>query len=271
MRVAAWLVVLGMGLGLTARGGGSPAQAGDRAFTVAAAADLSAALPEVNRAFERKTGVQATAVLGSSGQLRQQIEAGAPYDVFLSANAEYVDFLVKQGLVDRQSRRVYAVGRLALVVNRRSGVQAARPRDLLRRQIHRIAIANPDHAPYGKAAREALQRSGVWSSVEKKVVLADNVRQALQFVQTGNAEAGLVALPTLPVPEVTHTLVDRNLHAPILQTAGVVKRGPFVARAGEYLEFLAGAEAQGILGRYGFEPPPAPPGSGAPRRQPRPQ
>jgi molybdate transport system substrate-binding protein len=251
-----WARVGALGAALALGGGPRPAPAGERAFTVAAAADLHAALPEIAAAFERQTGVKPVLSFSSSGTLMRQIQGGAPFDVLLSANEQYVDMLAGQRRVERRSIRAYAVGRLVLVVNRRSGVKATVPRDLLRRQIRRIAIANPEHAPYGKAAREALRKAGVWTSLERKVVLADNVRQALQFVQTGNAEAGLVSLSGTGVPEVNHTLVDRNLHAPIVQAAGIVSGSPFAARAAEFLDFLTGPAAQEVLRRHGFEPPP---------------
>lgn len=253
-----WALLGALGAALAIGGEPRPAPAGERAFTVAAASDLQAVLPEIAALFERQTGVRPVLTFGSSGNLTTQIQGGAPFDAFLSADRRYVERLAGQGRVERRSIRLYAVGRLALVVNRRSGVQATVPRDLLRRQVRRIAIANPEHAPYGRAAREGLRKAGVWTSVERKVVLADNVRQALQFVQSGNAEVGLVALSVANVPEVTHTPIDRNLHAPLEQAAAVVSKSPLAARAEAFLDLLTAPAGQEILLRHGFErPPPA--------------
>src|SRR5579884_3270567 len=155
-------------------------------LTVAAAADLSCLEPGLVNAFEQQAGVHITVTLGASGILRQQIENGAPYDVFLSANEQYVRDLAAAGVIDPSSVRIYALGRLGL------WSRDSRFRDvsqLQRPDLVHLAIANPEHAPYGAAARDFLQRRGIWDAVRSRVVYGENVRQALQFAETGNADA----------------------------------------------------------------------------------
>jgi molybdate transport system substrate-binding protein len=189
---------------------------------VAAAADLQFAFPEIAAAFEQETGRPVRLVFGSTGQLTQQIENGAPYDLFAAANIAYVQRLAEQGLVLEDSIALYARGHLVLAVNRKAGVNAEALEDLLDPSIQHIAIANPEHAPYGMAAQEALQSAGLWEALQDKLVRGETVRQALQFVQSGDAQVGIVALSVAEVPEVTWTLIDQDLHKPIDQALAIL-------------------------------------------------
>ncbi len=245
--VAVALLLVGCG-GPAARGSADP-------LYVAAAANLATALPDVNRAFRAATGIPVTPVWGSSGTLAQQIANGAPYDVFLSANESYVDDLIAQGHLVAESKRIYALGTLALVVAVDREAVVASLTDLTRPEVERIALANPDHAPYGQAAVEALRRAGVWSQVTTKVVMGENVRQALQFVQTGNADAGLVAAALLPAPGVVVRPVPQNLYTPVRQAAAVVARSASPEGAQRFLAFLTGPEGQAILRQHGYRLP----------------
>jgi len=221
---------------------------------VAAAADLRLALEELARLFERAHGVQVVPVFGSSGMLAQQIQQGAPFDIFLSADEQFVTQLVRRGHVRADSVRAYATGRLAVVVRRGLGITTPVLEDLVRPAVRRVAMANPEHVPYGRAARQALERSGLWSQVQPRLVLGENISQALQFVQTENADAGLVAVSLLTGSSLPWTLVDQRLHTPLRQVGGILHgaRGP---RAGEFLEFILSGQGQAVLARYGFEPP----------------
>jgi molybdate transport system substrate-binding protein len=147
---------------------------------------------------------------------------------------------------------LYARGRVVLAVNREAGVSAVTPEDLLSDAITRIAIANPDHAPYGVAAKEALISAGVWEQIEDKIVYGENVRQTLQFIQTGDAQVGIVALSVANVPEITWTLLDDSLHNPLDQALGVVTSSPHKEEAKRFAEFINGPIGRPIMQKYGF-------------------
>jgi molybdate transport system substrate-binding protein len=219
---------------------------------VAAAADLQYAFTEIAALSEKRTGQPVTLVFGSTGQLAQQIENGAPFDLFAAANIAFVEDLRAKGLVFDDSVALYGEGRIVLAVNRGAGVSAAAPDDLLNPVIQRIAIANPEHAPYGVAAKEALISAGVWEAVEPKLVYGENVRQALQFVQTGDAQAGIVALSVANVPEITWTLIDADLHNPLRQALAVVTTSSQPEAARAFAAFINGPEGRPIMQRYGF-------------------
>lgn len=221
-------------------------------LTVAAAADLQFAFTEIAALFEARTGQPVTLVFSSTGQLAQQIENGAPFDLFAAANIAFVERLLDADLVLDDSVALYAEGHIVLAVNREAGVEATTLDDLSNPAIERIAIANPEHAPYGVAAKEALIRAGVWAAVEPKLVYGENVRQTLQFIQTGDAQAGIVALSIADVPEISWTLIDGGLYTPLRQALAVVASSaqPDAARA--FAAFINGPEVRPIMQRYGF-------------------
>ncbi len=218
---------------------------------VAAASDLQSALPVLAERFLERHGVKVIPTFGSSGQLAQQTEQGAPYDVFLSANKTFVEQLAAKGAVKPGSVMPYARGLLVLVVHRESKVSVSGLPDLLKPEIKHVAIANPKLAPYGLAATQILERSGL-SAVTPKLVQAESIRHALQFVQTGNAEAGLVALSVADVPEVERIELDRKLYDPIVQYMGIVSRTENPEAARMFADFLLSDEGQRLLASFGF-------------------
>lgn len=224
-------------------------------LTVAAASDLQFAFQELGRLFEQQTGQPVVFTFGSTGNLARQIEHGAPVDLFAAANIAFVEDLVQKGRVEPQSIQRYARGRVTLAVNRASGASAVTLADLLDPRIKQVAIANPDHAPYGLAAKEALISAGIWEQIQPKLVYGENVRQALQFVQTGNAEAGIIALSVADVPEITHMLIDEALHRPLIQALGVVTGSAQAEGARAFARLLLTPEGLRIMNRYGFSPP----------------
>ncbi len=230
----------------------SPAAAAPTELTVAAAADLQFAFTEIGALFEQETGHKVTFVFGSTGQLAQQIENGAPYDLFASANLSFVDNLAKKNLVVPDSVVLYARGRIVLAVNQASGIQAVELEDLLSDKITRIAIANPEHAPYGLAAKEALQSAGLWEQIQPKLVYGENVRQTLQFIQTGDAQAGIVSLSVANVPEITWSLINAELHNPLDQALAVVISSSHQEVALQFAEFINGPSGRPIMQKYGF-------------------
>jgi molybdate transport system substrate-binding protein len=232
----------------------NPAGRAAAVLRVAAASDLQGVLPKLTERFAAATGITVTPVIGASGQLAQQIRQGAPFDVFLSANMAFVRDLAKAGLIDPDSVRAYARGRLVLVVNRSAGVTVDGLKALSQEKVRRVAIANPEVAPYGKAAQQALEKAGLWEDLKPKVVQADTVRQALQFVQTGNAEAGLVAHSVSGVPEVIATDIDPTLYEPILQGLGITSNSGNGEPARQFARFLLDGGGQSVLTSFGFGP-----------------
>jgi molybdate transport system substrate-binding protein len=221
-------------------------------LTVAAAADLQFAFSDLAALFEEQTGHKITLVFGSTGQLSQQIENGAPYDLFAAANIEYIHRLAGQRLVLEDSIALYARGRIVLAANRQAGIEVVDLEDLLNPQIRHIAIANPEHAPYGVAAKQALESAGLWEAVEQKLVFGENIRQALQFVQTGDAEAGIVALSVADVPEITWVLIDDGLHKPLDQALAILASSRHAELAGQFAGFINSESGRPVMRRYGF-------------------
>ncbi len=224
----------------------------EQPITVAAAADLQFAFTDIAALYEQQTGRKVTLVFGSTGQLVQQIENGAPFDLVAAANIAYVDRLAEQGLVIPESAALYARGRIVLAVNKQSGVAAAALEDLLSDQVDHIAIANPEHAPYGLAAKQALESLGLWERLRPKLVYGENVRQALQFVQTGDAEVGIIALSVAAVPEITWTLIDEPLHQPLDQALAILSSSRQPELAGDFIAFINGEAGRPIMRQYGF-------------------
>lgn len=229
-----------------------------RTLIVGAASDVQFAFEEIAPLFRQEKGIEVQFTFGGSGSLARQIENGAPIDVFVAADEDFVAQLQQQGLILDDTRRVYALGHLALVTNRAAGAGVTRPEDLIRPEVKHVAIANPDIAPYGRAAHQALERAGLWDQIKPKLVYGENVRQALQFVQAGDAEAGFVAASLAGVPEVTSMLVDGALYDPLRQTLAVVRSTRNEAAAREFVGFLTGTRGAGIMKKYGFDLPPGP-------------
>jgi molybdate transport system substrate-binding protein len=221
------------------------------AVMVYAASDLAFAMREIAPLFERASGARVTLVLGSTGNLARQIEHGAPADLFFAADEGFIDGLRDRGIVIAETRTLYAQGRLVLASVRRARAPLEM-QDLVGPGVKRLAIANPDHAPYGRAAREALERLGLWERVRPKLVYAENIRHALQFLQAGAVDAALVARAIAEVPEVVSVPVDPALHRPLNQVAAVVRRSPRPELALAFLHFVIGPEGRPIMKRRGY-------------------
>jgi molybdate transport system substrate-binding protein len=245
------ITLLALGLVLAA---GSPAraQSPSPAITVYAASDLDMAFREIKPLFEKATGARVTLVMGSTGNLAKQIEHGAPADVFFAANESFIDDLLAAGAVIPQTRALYAQGRLVLATPTASAVTVRELAELLKPEVRRVAIANPAHAPYGRAAQEALESVGVWERVKAKLVYGENIRHTLQFIETGAVEAGIVALSVAGVPAVRYVPIDPKLHKPLNQVAAVIKRSARPELGLAFIQFLNGPEGRPIMKRYGF-------------------
>jgi len=220
---------------------------------VAAASDMVEALPELGHDFEAHSGVKVIPSFGPSGGLAQQIANGAPFDVFLSADRRFLDNLVATNHVEASSRRIYAIGKIVLYA---PTIHLARVIDLRSPEIRRISIANPETAPYGRAAKQALERSGIWKDVESKVVIAENVRQALDMAETGNVDATITALSlVMRLPPATKLIVPDQLYDPIQQEAGIVIHPDANRKAHTFLYYIGSTAGKRILMKYGFSLP----------------
>lgn len=224
---------------------------------VAAAADLRYAFEEIGSIFQRETGVHPRFSFGSSGQLAAQVEQGAPFDVLFSADESYVQRLAQRGFIAANTQQLYAVGRIVMWVRTVSLLTVDRGFSVLSDPgVRYVAIANPEHAPYGRAAQQALQKAGVYEQVRSKIVYGENVGLTLQLVQTGNADVGIAALSLALAPPIApqgrYWLIPSNLHAPIRQGAGVVSRSAQQNQARSFLAFVNGATGRPIMRRYGF-------------------
>jgi molybdate transport system substrate-binding protein len=228
---------------------------GPATITVSAAADLTSAFQEIARAYEAETGTKVALNFGSTGQLAQQIERGAPVDVFAAADVSYVDGLERENLIIPETRTLYARGRLTLWTRAESPLRIESLTDLARPEVQRVAIANPDHAPYGAAARDALRQAGVWDVVQPKLVLGENVAQTLQFAETGNVDVAIVALSLSVQSQGRWVLVPQELHAPIDQALAVVKGTKHEREARGFVSFVGSREGREVMRRYGFTLP----------------
>ena len=226
-------------------------------ITIAAASDLTYAMNEIAANFEKATGCSVHMSMGSSGNFLTQIENGAPFDLFFSADIAYPKKLETEGLAAPGSTYLYAVGKIVLWtrndsrVDIRSGLAALRDP-----AVHKIAIANPEHAPYGRAAEEALRKAGVYDSVKDRLVLGENISQAAEFVESGNADAGILAFSLVLSPAMKGrgrtSTIPENLYIPIEQGAVVLLSSKNQQAAEQFLAYIKSPGTAALLERYGF-------------------
>jgi len=215
-------------------------------ITVAAASDLKVPLTKIAADFERATGATINLSFGSSGLISRQIENGAPIDIFMSASKKFIDPLAKKKLVGQS--KPYARAFVVLIGKARTHSELLLP------TIKKIAIANPKHAPFGAAAVEILKNDKTWPQVKDKLVYADNVSQAYEFVKTGNADAGFVALSLAKPANIEYTIMNPRLYEPLtLWVAPIAKtKRPKTTRA--FIEFLSAPESLKTLESNGIQP-----------------
>jgi molybdate transport system substrate-binding protein len=198
-----------------------------------------------------------TFTFGSSGNFAKQLIEGAPFDVYASANVKFVDDTIAGGACDAATKALYGRGRLVIFTKQGLAPAAAKIEDLADARFVKVAIANPQHAPYGKAAQQALETTGAWAAVQPKLVFGDNIQQTFQFVQTGNVEAAVIAL-SLAIAQadakegVDWVPVDDKLHQPLDQALAVCKHGGNPKLAQEFAAFVNSPEGRAIMTRYGF-------------------
>lgn len=251
--VLAALLALGVGCG--------PAHAQTDAPVIAAASSLQFALVDIADRFTAETGMTVRLSFGSTGNFARQIREGAPFEMFMAADDTTIPTLADDGLTMGPGS-VYAVGRIALVAPLGSALDVTQGLDgvaalLAADRLTRFAIANPDHAPFGIAARQALENAGLWQALQPKMVLGENVAQAAQFALSGNAEGGIIAYSLALAPQVarrsSHALIPADMHAPLQQHMVLLSGAGPVAVA--FHDYLGSPEARGILQRFGFTLP----------------
>lgn len=221
-------------------------------LTVAAASDLTQAFEEIGREFEAANKTKVVFVFGSTGMLTRQIENGAPMDLFAAANVDYVNQLEQKGLIVPGTKAIYARGRITMWTTADSQLQFQTITDLKRPEVKRIAIANPDHAPYGLAAQQALQKAGMWDEIKPKLVYGENIRQTLQYAETGNVDVAIVALSLSQQSKGRWVLIPEELHQPIDQGLAVIKTTRNESAARAFAAFVTGPRGREILAKYGF-------------------
>jgi molybdate transport system substrate-binding protein len=231
-----------------------------QAVKIAAAADLKFAMAGLASQFEKQSGVKLDVSYGSSGNFLTQIQNGAPFDLFFSADSEYPKKLKAAGLTEPGTLREYAVGHIVIWTPRDSEINPAKDgwKSLLDQRVKKIAIANPDHAPYGRAALAALKKAGIYEQVKDKLVYGENISQAAEFVQSGNAQAGIVALSLAISPAMKNGKrweIAADSYPPIKQAVVLLKTSKNRDAARRFLEFVNGSQGREILQRFGFTVP----------------
>ena len=255
-------ITLFLSILLTLTASDFPANAREsKELIVSAAADLSPALQVIADNYQKKTGVTLKLSFGASGAITQQIQNGAPFDLFFSADMGYPRQLIASGLVDASSVREYAVGKLVLWVPAKSPLNVERKgmEILLDPTVQKISIANPQHAPYGRAAVAALKHARLYDRVSSRLVLGENISQAAQFVESGNAQAGFIALAHAVAPAARDKgkfwIVPSDFYPPLSQGVVIVTNSHRKEQAKQFLDYLQTNEAEEVLTRYGFTLP----------------
>jgi molybdate transport system substrate-binding protein len=257
-------VVLAVTLVLSATSSWSQGKRSTAELTVAAAADLSSVLKQIGEDYEKKTGVRVKLSFGASGALTQQIQNGAPFDVFFSADSNYPLQLVAAGDADGPLYQ-YALGKLVLWVPADSALDIEHQgmKALLDPTVKKIAIANPQHAPYGRAAVAALKHAGLYDRIAERLVLGENVSQAAQFVESGNAQAGFVALAHAVASEMSgkgkYWEVPADYYPPLVQGVIVLSHSQHKQEAAEFLNYIKSKGTAAVFRKYGFTLPPSEP------------
>jgi len=254
------IIIIFLAAVFLAQGGAAHAQAPE--IRVAAAADLEFAMPDIAAQFEKQAGTKVDVTYGSSGNFFSQLQNGAPFDLFFSADIDYPRKLESTGIAEIGTLYEYAVGRIAIWSPADAGVDVARLgwQALLDPSVKKIAIANPEHAPYGRAAVAALQKAGIYEQVKPKLVYGENISQAAQFVQSGNAQAGIVAMSLAVSPGMKDGKrweIPADMHPAIEQAAIVLKSARNKESAKAFLEFVKSEAGRASLSKYGFAIPAA--------------
>ena len=221
-------------------------------LTISAAANLNSVAPEIGKLWEQQTGHKALFNLGATTKLAQQIEQGAAVDLFAAANKKVIEDLDQKGLIISETKRVYAIGAIGTWQRQDSPIKIKTLQDLRNPNIKRIAIANPATAPYGIAAREALQSAGIWEQLQPQIILGENITQAQQYVETGNVDVAIVALANTINKSGKWTAIDSKLHKPLEQMLAIPKNAPHPKEAKQFADLIASQKVRALIQKYGY-------------------
>lgn len=220
---------------------------------IAAASNLVQAFTELGTIYEKDHNVKIVFSFGSSGQLTEQIINGAPFDAFAPASAHFFESILEQGLLSGE-QPIFALGRIGVATNKDSNISISSLEDLLLNDIVKIGIANPEHAPYGMAAKEALQQAGIWNPLEKKIVYGRNIADTLTLLETKNVEAAIIAL-SLKDEKLNFLDIDETMHKPLEHPISKLTTSKYEAETERFIQFLFSEKGKEILVKYGYSTP----------------
>jgi molybdate transport system substrate-binding protein len=257
MKGPAFCALIAILLLTAACGSGEGGSTSSGELLVATGYGLKPAVEEQAAAFEKQTRVKVTFNFAASRALLQQIEGGLPADVFIAPEPRDMEEARTKGLIIADTEQVYAVGRLALATSPRMGFALEELEQLTRPEVKQVVIGNPETAAYGRAAEEALTSAGLWEQIKPKLVYGENMAQVVQYLQSGNVEAGLVALSVVidGTAGLTYVVANESLHQPIRHTVAVLKDTRHEELARRFVAFVRGPEGRAVLEKYGFGVP----------------
>ncbi|VDN48376.1 Molybdate ABC transporter substrate-binding protein [Petrocella atlantisensis] len=224
-------------------------------LTVAAASSLTEAFTEIGTAFETLNNCHITFSFASTATLSEQITNGAPFDVFAAANESAITGLDAKDLILSETRQICAIGRIGIATYKGRGIQATTMDDLRDSNIKIIAIASPEHAPYGLAAKQAIETAGLWETLEPKIVFGKNIAETLSYLTTGNADVAIIALSQKDEATLNYSMIDSDMHAPLTQAMAVLSDTDNEELARAFVAFVNGPEGKEIMQKYGFVTP----------------
>ena len=227
----------------------SRGKADEKILSIASASSLRFALSKISEEFEKESKARVIITFSSSGNLANQIKNGAPYDIFISANKLYVDQLSEEGFIESREKLLKG---FIVIASRKSEVEINNLEDLRKKEIKKIAIANPEHAPFGFAAKEALERAGLWNELKDKIVYAESASQAMHYILTGNAEAGIIPL-SLCTEELECVNISSELYSDVFLYLAIIKGSENKELAREFAAYLKSEKAREIFKDYGYE------------------
>ncbi|HBV85170.1 MAG TPA: molybdate ABC transporter substrate-binding protein [Desulfosporosinus sp.] len=231
----------------------TPAPSATPKLRIAAAADLTLAFKEIATQFEQETNIPTEITFGSTGTTAMQIENGAPYDIFAAADVLYVDKLNQKGLIITDTQQLYAQGRIGIASLKGNPLSIKGLDDLANNpMVKKIAIAEPSHAPYGKAAKQALEYRNLWTKVEQKMVYGQNIQDTLAILKSGNVDVAIIALSIYKADEVEFTLIDGSWHDPLNQAMAILKTTKQEDNARQFMAYVHEEEGREIMKKYGF-------------------
>ena len=222
------------------------------ALTVAAASSLTEAFTKIGTAFEASNNCQITFSFASTATLSEQITNGAPFDVFAAADENAITGLDAKSLILPETRQIYAIGRIGIATFKGRGIDAATMDDLKDPNIKIIAIASPEHAPYGLAAKQALETAGLWETLEPKIVFGKNIAETLSYLMTGNADVAIIARSQSDEATLNYSMIDSEMHAPLTQAMAVLSDTDNEELASAFVAFVNGPKGKEIMQQYGF-------------------